>query len=237
MSARTPVVPAVLHENYPDINPFDRLRIFLAELIVPRFNFDPVRPGIVPDVPWLAGAESEIVKPAIDFEQALCEAREVAFDRGVSLSESGPIFAEVVEVFRDGIRAVWEGRLPHQAAIDRARRRLDELADPLRKKWHQAPADQNASTEQPVAATGRDAGPGQATAPQYVTRDQMAAICGLRSKKTIGRWINSDRLPSPDIEGGGGRADLWIWAKVRESLERASGRMLPQHYPSPIPPG
>lgn len=72
-------------------------------------------------------------------------------------------------------------------------------------------------------------------APQYVLRDQMAVICG-KTKKTIARWLKADRLPLPDVEGGGGKADQWIWANVRPHLERLSGRTLPETFPSLYPP-
>jgi len=69
-------------------------------------------------------------------------------------------------------------------------------------------------------------------APQYVSRDQLALICGLRSKKTIERWLEDGKLPPPDIEGGGGKPDQWIWATVREALATETRKILPERFPS-----
>lgn len=38
---------------------------------------------------------------------------------------------------------------------------------------------------------------------QFVTLDQMAALVN-RSKKTLERWLRDDKLPAPDVKGGGG---------------------------------
>jgi hypothetical protein len=66
--------------------------------------------------------------------------------------------------------------------------------------------------------------------PQYVTRDQMAAIC-KKNKKTITRWLEAEQLPPPDVEGGRGKADEWIWATVRPHLEAATKHTLPVIFP------
>ncbi len=67
---------------------------------------------------------------------------------------------------------------------------------------------------------------------QYVTLDKMAAIVG-RSKRTLEKLKTRGRnsLPPPDIEGGGGRADEWLWATVRPWLEGEYGRELPERFP------
>lgn len=70
--------------------------------------------------------------------------------------------------------------------------------------------------------------------PQYVTLDQMAAICGYKAKRTAERWKTDGKLPMPDVEGGGGKADQWIWENVRLVLEEITGKTLPDEYPSLI---
>jgi hypothetical protein len=67
---------------------------------------------------------------------------------------------------------------------------------------------------------------------QYVTLDQMAAIL-QRNKRTLERLKTrrTNPLPLPDVEGGGGRADEWLWHKIRPWLEQESKRILPERYP------
>jgi hypothetical protein len=78
-------------------------------------------------------------------------------------------------------------------------------------------------------------GPGTMTAPapQYVTLDQMAALVS-RSKKTLERLKTrkDNPLPSPAVEGGGGKADEWIWSEVRPWLEQEFRRPLPERLPA-----
>jgi hypothetical protein len=66
----------------------------------------------------------------------------------------------------------------------------------------------------------------------YVTLDQMAAWVS-RSKRTLERMKTrqSNPLPTPDIEGGAGKADEWIWSRVRPWLEREFRRKLPDSAP------
>jgi hypothetical protein len=75
----------------------------------------------------------------------------------------------------------------------------------------------------------------QATAPppDYVTLD-IIAIYLRRSKRTLERLKEREPnpLPSPDIEGGGGRADEWLWATLRPWLQEEFGRQLPERFPS-----
>ncbi len=70
--------------------------------------------------------------------------------------------------------------------------------------------------------------------PQYVTLDQMAAKVN-RTKKTLERWYlkgtKKGKLPEPDVEGGGGNPHEWLWSKVREPLEKLSGKIMPEVYP------
>ena len=79
-------------------------------------------------------------------------------------------------------------------------------------------------------------GPGAISAPstpQYVTLDQMAALVS-RSKKTLERRKRrkDNPLPSHAVEGGGGKADEWIWSEVRPWLEQESQRHLPERFPA-----
>jgi hypothetical protein len=66
---------------------------------------------------------------------------------------------------------------------------------------------------------------------QYVTLDQMAAVVS-RSKKTFERLKQQAQLPLPDVEGGGGKPDEWVWSRVRPWLESKFGKKLPERFPS-----
>jgi hypothetical protein len=99
--------------------------------------------------------------------------------------------------------------------------------------------EQSARDHTPSAAN-TPAGEVQATAPaahdptfpRYVTLDQMAASVS-RSKRTLEKRKGSkkDPLPSPDVKGGGGKPDEWLWERVRPWLEREFGRKLPGQFP------
>jgi hypothetical protein len=73
----------------------------------------------------------------------------------------------------------------------------------------------------------------ESDATQYVTLDQIAAIVA-KSKRTLEKWKSRkiNPLPGPDIEGGGGKADEWNWARIRPWLEENTKRKLPDRYPS-----
>jgi hypothetical protein len=68
---------------------------------------------------------------------------------------------------------------------------------------------------------------------QYVTLDQIAAVVN-RSKRSLERYKTrkTDPLPTPDVEGGGGKPAEWDWENIRPWLEREFGRTLPKRYPS-----
>jgi len=87
--------------------------------------------------------------------------------------------------------------------------------------------------QQAVASNRDDA---ESAAPQYVTRDQIAAMVG-RSKDKVMDWFNDDAdSPEPAVEGGGGKAYQYIWSEVRPWLEAKSGRKLPIRFPSLLSP-
>jgi hypothetical protein len=69
--------------------------------------------------------------------------------------------------------------------------------------------------------------------PQYVTLDMMAAIVS-KHKSTLERCKRrqNNPLPLPKIEGGGGKADEWLWDVVRPWLEAEYSRQLPERYPA-----
>jgi hypothetical protein len=60
----------------------------------------------------------------------------------------------------------------------------------------------------------------------------MAAMIP-RSKKTLEnrKARRTNPLPAPDIEGGGGKPDEWLWSRIRPWLEQEFGRPLPEHFP------
>ena len=69
-------------------------------------------------------------------------------------------------------------------------------------------------------------------APQYIALDAMAARV-MKGKRTLERYKTKGKLPPPDVEGGGGKADLWIWANIRPWLEETFGMALPSRLPEP----
>ncbi len=68
---------------------------------------------------------------------------------------------------------------------------------------------------------------------QIVTLDQMAAMVS-RKKRTLEEWQQKDdEFPLPKVEGGGGRASLWVWAEIVDYLRKKAGiQMLPDRFPS-----
>jgi hypothetical protein len=105
------------------------------------------------------------------------------------------------------------------AALDMQQTVTDEPANPAQQ------------TERAPQAIGED----EPEAPQYVTLDQMAAHVN-RSKRTLERLKTRELnpLPPPDVEGGGGRPDEWVWSKIRPWLEKEFGRQLPLRFPPRI---
>lgn len=71
------------------------------------------------------------------------------------------------------------------------------------------------------------------TGRQYVTLDQAAASVG-RSKRTLEKLRNRKKnpMPDPDICGGGGKPNEWLWAIIRPWLEKEYGRTLPAVFPA-----
>jgi hypothetical protein len=61
----------------------------------------------------------------------------------------------------------------------------------------------------------------------------MAAMVN-RSKRTLERLKGqrNNPLPTPDVEGGGGRADEWLWARIRPWLVQEYKKQLPEHFPA-----
>ncbi len=78
-----------------------------------------------------------------------------------------------------------------------------------------------------LEAIGGERGP----APQYVTLDQIATYI-KKGKRTAERWKTAGKLPPPNVEGGGGKADYWIWSTVRPVLEQLTGRKLDEVFPN-----
>jgi hypothetical protein len=69
----------------------------------------------------------------------------------------------------------------------------------------------------------------------HLNLDQIASLVS-RSKRTLERYKRHklSPLPSPDVEGGGGRPDEWKWSTIRPWLEKEFGRNLawvnPQYF-------
>jgi hypothetical protein len=96
---------------------------------------------------------------------------------------------------------------------------LDKVADLLRADWERR--------QQGSRKEG-----GEALAMQYVDLDQMAAAVN-HSKSSLEKrkHRNKNPLPDPDIQGGGGKKDEWLWQNIRPWLETEFGRRLPDTYP------
>ena len=62
----------------------------------------------------------------------------------------------------------------------------------------------------------------------YVTLLQAASIVS-RKKRALEEY--KDRMPIPDVEGGGGRPAEWKWTTIRPWLEKAFKRKLPEQFP------
>jgi hypothetical protein len=65
----------------------------------------------------------------------------------------------------------------------------------------------------------------------YITLDQAAALVG-RSKRTLERYKR--KMPSPAVEGGGGKPAEWIWSELRPWLEKEFNRLLPEIPPHTV---
>jgi hypothetical protein len=74
-------------------------------------------------------------------------------------------------------------------------------------------------------------GPTDSQGEQYVTLDQAAGFVN-RGKKTLERYLKKEKMPQPDVEGGGGRPHEWIWSTLRPWLEKTFGKSLPERLPS-----
>jgi hypothetical protein len=68
---------------------------------------------------------------------------------------------------------------------------------------------------------------------QYVTLDQAAAVVN-RGKKALRRLRNKPHsdMPLPDVKGGGGKPDEWIWNNLRPWLEKTFSKKLPETFPT-----
>ena len=64
----------------------------------------------------------------------------------------------------------------------------------------------------------------------YVTLDTMANYLRV-AKKTMERRYADGKLCEPDIEGGGGKAHQWKYARIRPFLETEFARQLPERWP------
>jgi predicted DNA-binding transcriptional regulator AlpA len=65
---------------------------------------------------------------------------------------------------------------------------------------------------------------------ELVTLDQVAPLTGL-SKRTLERYVRQGKLPTPDIPGGGGKANKWFWANLRSHIASLTHRALPERFP------
>jgi hypothetical protein len=124
-----------------------------------------------------------------------------------------------------------------QAAADVQVERHEAPAGVAAAEEPAPPADPTPPPEAPRPAADVRAGqherPAGDTPPgQYVTLDKMAAVVG-RSKRTLEKLLARPKkpMPPPDVEGGGGKPNEWLWEKVRPWLQEEYGRTLPERFP------
>jgi hypothetical protein len=89
-----------------------------------------------------------------------------------------------------------------------------------------------------LTATAVAAGtPAASAAPQYVTLSDIRTFLRVSKSKTK-RWKTRpiNPMPPPDVHGGAGKADEWVWSKIRPWLETETDRKLPERFPSQFPP-
>ena len=110
-------------------------------------------------------------------------------------------------------------------------RLVDTLLDSIPDLEAMAAASQPTVAPKADGSNKRESSNPDDTASQYVTLDQMAALAS-RSKRTLEGWLKTGKLPDPDVEGGGGKPHLWLWAEVCQSLTDHSGIPQPERYPS-----
>jgi hypothetical protein len=82
-----------------------------------------------------------------------------------------------------------------------------------------------------VPITPAAAQPASVTEDDLVTLDQAAAVV-QQSKRTLERYVGNNRLPKPDLPGGGGRPHRWYWQNLKPALERHFRPNLPARFPS-----
>jgi hypothetical protein len=125
-----------------------------------------------------------------------------------------------------------EVELSHWPAIQR------RLCDMLRSwsRWVACEPPTPSSKQEPEPHTATEPASGEGVvgpAPvQYVTLNQVSALL-KRSKKTFERRKKRPKnpLPDPDVPGGGGKSDEWIWATLRPWLQEEFNHLLPERFP------
>jgi hypothetical protein len=134
--------------------------------------------------------------------------------------------------------AISEAHVAAVLAWQEGKRRLEDRCDRLWRLNQQvgdAPAQEAPARQAQAAQQAPPPGGVKQpdTLPCYVTLDQMAAMIP-RSKRTLERLKKRRKnpLPTPDVEGGGGKADEWEWVKIRPWLEEEFRRQLPEHFPA-----
>jgi hypothetical protein len=74
-------------------------------------------------------------------------------------------------------------------------------------------------------------------APQYVDLVMLHSYLHVSKRKMERLKAHPENpMPDPDIEGGGGKKDWWIWSKLRPWLQEEFGRILPERFPDLNPP-
>jgi hypothetical protein len=129
-------------------------------------------------------------------------------------------------VVKDGVFA---GSREPSRVLEVGRQVLDEMASAVDRLEHILKSIPPISRRKGDAPPDRpDQGPAQDGQDPFVTLLRMAALVN-RTKRALEHYL--DRLPDPDVEGGGGKPHEWRWSRVRPHLERLFGRSLPEQLP------
>ncbi|GAC1473484.1 MAG: hypothetical protein NVSMB9_22180 [Isosphaeraceae bacterium] len=89
--------------------------------------------------------------------------------------------------------------------------------------------------EDPAVAAPREGNDPGAQWQDLVTLDQAASMVHT-SKRTLERYKTKGTLPAPVVEGGGGRADRYLWSTIGPWLEEKFGIKQPAKYPANVNP-
>lgn len=192
---------------------------------------------------WLQKHLDELLKTYLEADNALWALPSRLTDKLDALT-GVPWFASVRCHCLDNIMK-WPGEKSHQTsyASEKVLGSVGELLEKaeryspfsawadfirlLQKYGHELYAIRQYVVPRPGAADDPEAPP---IIDDLVTLDQVAPLTGL-SKRTLERYRSDNKLPDPDVPGGGGKANKWFWTTLRQPMSKFAGRPLPERFP------